>query len=74
VTKKELSDRLNSLLSLNPSIDFTRLTKTDLERLLTVLEGKQRGSLKVSVEAPTILERIGQRRPLQRVLERVLER
>ena len=78
-TKKELSDRVNSFLNLNPSIDFTKLCKSDLERLLEALEsGKQRGS-RVDVESPRILEHLGKgpiierikKRPLfQRILER----
>lgn len=35
-TKEELSDRLNDLLGLEDSVDFTGMRKEDLERLLEV--------------------------------------
>ena len=38
MTKEELSDRLNEVLDLEDEIDFTRMTKEDLERLVTALD------------------------------------
>jgi len=41
-TKEELSERLNAILSLEDTIDFTKLTKEDLERLVKVVEDPSR--------------------------------
>lgn len=38
MTKEELSDRLNEVLDLEDEIDFTRMTKEDLEKLVTALD------------------------------------
>ena len=38
MTKEELSDRLNEVLDLEDEVDFTRMTKEDLERLVTALD------------------------------------
>ena len=60
-TKEELSDRLNEILGLEDTIDFSKMTKEDLESLLKV------------VEEPSNLIRIGWKNAREKVKREVLE-
>jgi len=79
VNKRQISDRCNVLLALDPGADFTRLLRDDLERLLSVLEEKARGSPKVNASVP-ILQRLQKEGPLRSMikdrplLKKILER
>lgn len=60
-TKEELSDRLNGLLGAEDYIDFAKMTKEDLERLLKV------------VDDPSSLIRIGWKNLRDKAKKEILE-
>jgi len=61
VTKEELSDRLNDLLGVEDSIDFAKMTKEDLDRLIKV------------VAEPSNLIRIGWKNLRNKAKKEILE-
>jgi len=61
VNKEELSDQLNEILGLEEPIDFSRLLKEDLERLVEAFKD------------PKALIRLGVRRLRGKARERVME-
>ena len=60
-TKEELSDKINEILGLEDTIDFSKMTKENLESLLKV------------VEEPSNLIRIGWKNAREKVKREVLE-
>lgn len=70
VTKEELSDKINEALHLEGEIDFSKMTKEDLEKLLEVL-GNPSGLIQIGIKnlrakaRKEILER-----PLREFLEK----
>lgn len=60
-TKEELSDKINEILGLEDAIDFSKMTKEDLESLLKV------------VEEPSNLIRIGWKNAREKVKKEILE-
>jgi len=69
VNKQRLSEKINALLGLNDPIDFTPLRKDDLEKLLTVLEGKL-GPKGQSLGDRPLLSRLKKRPLIRMVLEK----
>lgn len=61
MTKEELSDRLNEILGLEETVDFTKMTKEDLEYLLKV------------VDDPSSLIRIGWKNLRDKAKKEILE-
>jgi len=60
-TKEELSDRLNEILGLEDEVDFSKMTKEDLESLLKV------------IGEPSNLIRIGWKNARDKVKREILE-
>jgi len=60
-TKEELSDRLNEIMGLEDPIDFSKMTKEDLESLLKI------------IGEPSNLIRIGWKNAREKVKREVLE-
>ena len=60
-TKEELSEKINEILGLEDTIDFSKMTKEDLESLLKV------------VEEPANLIRMGWKNAREKVKKEVLE-